>query len=380
VRVVLACSLGGGGHLEPIVEVGRQLDLGGHDVSLLVPPALEKAAHGRDLAVDVGLEPPPDVVASYRDRINESGRIDRELFADHCTATMLPAAREVIARERPTIVLREATEYASAVAALRAGVPFGTIAISQAGIEHGVLAMVAPVIDRFDERTSEAIAVAPFLSSFPATLDPSPWSTTARYRLHTAAPDPLPEWWGPSSGPLVYATFGSVVGHTGVAEGTFRAALEAVDDLPARVLLTVGRAFDPAVLDPLPANVHLERWVSQVRVLAECDAVVCHGGSGTTFGALRMGVPLVICPLYADNARNGSAVERTGAGLVVTMPTDPDDAAASGLPAPRALRLAIERVLTDASFATAARRVRDEMVAYPLADEAMCSLAWTPFS
>jgi UDP:flavonoid glycosyltransferase YjiC (YdhE family) len=379
VRVVLTCSLGGGGHLEPIVGVGRQLGLGGHDVSLLVPPALELAAREQGLAVDVGLEPPPEVVASYRDRINEPGLIDRELFADHCTEAMLPAVSEVIVRERPALVLREATEYASVVASVRGGIPFGTIAISQAHIEHDVLAMVAPIIDAFDARASPAIASSPFLSSFPATLDPSPWSTTVRYRLHSDVPAALPDWWGHSTAPLVYVTFGSVVGHTGIAERVFRVALEAVEDLSARVLLTVGRSFDPERLDPLPGNVHVEGWVSQAAVLPACDVVVCHGGSGTTFGALRAGVPLVVCPLYADNARNGTAVASIGAGLVTAMPEAPSKAAPSGQPVPGDLRKAIARVLTERSFGRSARRVRDEMAEYPLADEAVRSLAWMPF-
>jgi UDP:flavonoid glycosyltransferase YjiC (YdhE family) len=379
VRVVLSCSLGGAGHLQPIVEVGRQLHRSGHDVSLLVPPALERAAADSGLATDVGLEPPRAVVESYRDRIHVKGLIDRELFAELCTAAMLPAATDLLDCERPTLVLREPTEYASAVAAVLAGIPFGTIAISQARIEHGVLAMVAPIIDRFGLGTSVAISSAPFLSSFPGSLDPSPWRSTARYRLHEDVPLPLPDWWATTSGPLLYVTFGSVVGHTDLSQQVFRAAFDAVADLPVRVLVTVGRTVEPTLLDPVPPSVHVERWVPQAQVLAACDAVVCHGGSGTTFGALRAGVPLVVCPLYADNARNGEVVERSGAGLVVSSSSRHQ---ASPLPSlsPTVLRAAIERVLAEASFTLAARAIRDEMAAYPPADEVATSLDWAPSS
>lgn len=371
-RVVLSCSLGGAGHLQPIVEVGRQLYRSGHDVSLLVPPGLERAAVDSGLATDVGLEPARAVVESYRDRIHVKGLVDRELFAEHCTAAMLPAATELLDRERPRLMLREPTEYATAVAAVLAGIPIGTIAISQARIELEVLAMVATVIDGFGVGTSTAIASAPFLSSFPERLDPSPWQTTARYRLDEDVPPPLPDWWA-TSGPLLYVTFGSVVGHTDLTRQVFRAAVDAVADLPVRVLVTVGWAVEPTLLDPVPPSVHVERWVPQAQVLAACDAVVCHGGSGTTFGALRAGVPLVVCPLYADNARNGEAVERSGAGLVVSSSGAHQ---ASPAPSPMVLRAAIERVLAETSFTLAAQAIRDEMAAYPRADEVVASLDW----
>jgi UDP:flavonoid glycosyltransferase YjiC (YdhE family) len=372
VRVVLSCSLGGAGHLQPVIGVGRQLLRGGHDVSLLVPPALERDALDSGLATDVGFEPARAVVESYRDRIHVKGLIDRELFAEHCTAAMLHAATDLLDRERPTLVLREPTEYATAVAATLAGIPIGTIAISQARIELEVLAMVATVIDGFGVGTSTAIASAPFLSSFPESLDPSPWQTTARYRLDEDVPPPLPDWWA-TSGPLLYVTFGSVVGHTDLTQLVFRAAVDAVADLPVRVLVTVGRAVEPAQLGPVPPSVHVERWVPQAQVLAACDAVVCHGGSGTTFGALRAGVPLVVCPLYADNARNGEAVERSGAGLVVSSSSVRK---ASPGTSPTVLRAAIERVLAETSFTLAARAIRDEMAAYPRADEAVAALSW----
>lgn len=377
--MVLASSLGGAGHLEPIVEVARQLASSGSDVSLLVPPALQQAALDSGLDTDVGLEPAPGVVESYHDRIHVSGLVDRELFAQHCTAAMLPAAVDLFARERPALVLRESTEYGSAVAAVAAGIPFGTIAISQARIERGVLAMVASTLDGFGDGVATAIASAPFLSSFPGSLDPSEWPTTTRYRLHDDVPAPLPAWWGEATAPLLYVTFGSVVGHMGLAERVFRAAIDAVADLRVRVLLTVGRATEPSRLGPVPPHVHVERWVPQARVLAAADAVVCHGGSGTTFGALRAGVPVVVCPLFADNARNGEIVVRSGAGLVIATETRADHGGERApAPDPSALHDAIERVLGEASFRRAAEQVRNEMAAYPRADEAIAALEWSP--
>ena len=374
-RVVLASSLGGAGHLQPLVSVGSCLRAAGHHVSLLVPPSLEDGARASGLAYDVGLELPREVVDGYRDRLAlgpaeaVAGLLDRELFAGHCTAAMLTVAESLVAAERPDLVLREPCEFASAVAAVRAVIPLGTVAISQAQLEHDVLSMVSPIVDGFHAGTSNAIAAAPFLSSFPESLDPSPWTTTVRYGVEDEPPTALPDWWHGANGPLVYVTFGSVVGHMPIAGRIFRCALDAVEHLDARVLLTVGRSGAVEGLGAVPGNVHVERWVPQGSVLAACDLVVCHGGSGTTFGALRAGVPLVICPLYADNARNGSAVERARAGIVAS-----DDGAANVSGRSKwalTMRRSIDHMLETPSFALAAAAVGREMSRYPTADVAI---------
>jgi len=222
--------------------------------------------------------------------------------------------------------------------------------------------------------TADEIAAAPFLTSLPARLDPSPWDRTVRYRDARDPPGALPAWWADRRGPLVYVTFGSVVAHTDWARGVFRTAIDALEVVEARVLLTVGRAFDPAALGAVPANVHVERWVPQASVLAACDAVVCHGGSGTTYGALAAGVPLVVCPLYADNERNGAAVAGVGAGIVVAMGTG----ASRGTVAALALREAVERVLAAPSFRAAARAIGAEMQGCPDAAAAVASIDWSP--
>ena len=94
-------------------------------------------------------------------------------------------------------------------------------------------------------------------------------------------------------------------------------ALKAVERTSARVLLTVGRRFDASTLGPVPANVHVEPWIDQARVLDHADLVVCHGGSGTTLAALAAGVPLVMVPLFADQFENARRVAATRAGQVV---------------------------------------------------------------
>ena len=79
--------------------------------------------------------------------------------------------------------------------------------------------------------------------------------------------------------------------------------------------MTVGETADPAALGPLPAHVRAERWIPQAEVFAEADAMVGHGGFGTTMGALLAGVPQVVVPLFADQPYNAARVADLGAGL-----------------------------------------------------------------
>ena len=174
----------------------------------------------------------------------------------------------------------------------------------------------------------------------------------------------------------MYVTFGSVAGGLPNAAAVYRTALDAVAGLHARVLLTVGRGVDIDTLDPVPANTRVEAWVPQADVLlADATLVVAHGGSGTTFGTLAAGVPLVIVPLFADQLVNAERAAGAGAAVVV----EPARAAERGMGTlgpqhtPR-LRAAIETILADPSYARAASRIAAEMAALPSLHDLLATL------
>ena len=125
---------------------------------------------------------------------------------------------------------------------------------------------------------------------------------------------PLPEWWGRSRAPLVYVTSGPCSGTCPWRHGCTGARYRALAGLPIRALLTVGSQFDRSTLGSIPSNVRVEAWVEQAAVLPHAELVVCHGGSGTIFGALAAGVPVVVVPLFADQFDNGRCVAEAGAG------------------------------------------------------------------
>jgi UDP:flavonoid glycosyltransferase YjiC (YdhE family) len=170
-------------------------------------------------------------------------------------------------------------------------------------------------------------------------------------------------------------TFGTMAGGTAVGDAAFRTVLGAVSGLPVRVLLTAGRATDIQALGDLPANVHVEAWVPQADALAAATAVVCHGGSGTTFGTLAAGLPLVIVPMFADQPANARLVESAGAGLAVEPTGEPQGRVSAPAPgdAPR-IRQALESILADGSYRQAAQCLAAEMSALPTARDLLGAL------
>jgi UDP:flavonoid glycosyltransferase YjiC (YdhE family) len=377
-RVLLASSLGGVGHLEPVVAVGQALRRMRHDPMVLAPPSLKTAVERTGLPYAIGAQPPAAAVEEIWNRVRAGpeehavGLIDRELFADQCTAAMLGAARRVCEAWKPRLVVRESCEYASAVVAREDGIAQLQVGLSLAELESGVLTMVEPIIDRYGRGVAGAVRAAPYLTRFPESLDPSPWADTRRYRQPGPAARSLPAWWPSDDRPLIYLTFGTVLGHLSEAADVYRTALDAVADVSARVLLTVGREVDPDRLGAVPENTRVEQWVAQTDVFAQAALVVCHGGSGTTFGALAAGVPLVVCPLFADQPRNGRLVEAAGAGLQVTAPSGFAGVVRALGPADvTPLRAAVERVLIDPTCRDAAVRVALEMATAPTLEEVL---------
>ncbi len=171
-------------------------------------------------------------------------------------------------------------------------------------------------------------------------------------------------------------TFGTVLGYMSMATDVYRSVLRAIDCLPVRALLTVGKKFDRSMLGPIPANVRVEDWVDQADVLPHADVVMCHGGSGTAYGAMAAGVPVVVAPLFADQFDNGRRIAEAGAGLVVEPPPHGTGGVRRVIAEEDAPRLAqgIETVLSTISYRAQAQRIAREMAAAPTVDEVLDAL------
>ena len=365
---LLVTSTAGAGHYGPLAPFVRSFVRGGHDVLVAAPPALGPSVRDAEFwPVD---DPPAAEMAAVFDGLpalshDEANRtVVREVFARLDPAAGLPRLRAAITEWRPDVVLREAAEFGGAIAAELHGVPSASVAIGLASMERAMMELATPNLDALRAAHgltgSHRLADEPYLTLFPAGLeDPSvllPVSLTSRAARFRDPAWPVSR---PDGGrPFVYMTFGSVLGALPMTADVYRAALAAVADLDADVLLTVGAA---ASFGPVPPHVRVERWVDQASVLGRASAVVCHGGGGSTLGALAAGVPLVVVPLFAEDQHvNARRVAAVGAGVLAD---------------PAGIRPALDTVLSDRTYRTAARAVAAELASHPSTDEAAAVLA-----
>jgi UDP:flavonoid glycosyltransferase YjiC (YdhE family) len=123
--------------------------------------------------------------------------------------------------------------------------------------------------------------------------------------------------------------------------------LDAVADLPVRVLLTLGGVLPPSTI-VAPANVTVRGYVPHRLVLPHMAAVVSHGGLSTITAALTAGVPLVCIPQGRDQFDNADRVVASGVGRCVA----PDAPAAE-------ITAALAGLLEDQSALREVRRFAD---------------------
>jgi UDP:flavonoid glycosyltransferase YjiC (YdhE family) len=276
---------------------------------------------------------------------------------------------QVMETWRPSIVVRESQEYATVVAAEKAGIPHVRIAITARSAELSMLEYAAPSVDAHrsgvglpKDPSAKRILDERAMTLYPASLE-APGTDSAlvsRYRAASAEPRPLPDWWPGREGPFVYVTLGTAIGNMDTSRALYRVVLDALVDQPIRVLLTIGKDLPLELLGDVPPNVHVERFVPQEEVLPHAAAILHHGGSGTTIGSLAAGVPMVVTPMFADQPFNAERVATTGAGIALpTRGATPDD-----------IRRALGRVLEEPSFREIARRCAQQIAGLSPVDDA----------
>jgi UDP:flavonoid glycosyltransferase YjiC (YdhE family) len=276
---------------------------------------------------------------------------------------MVPAVEAACDAFKPDVILREPCAYAGAVVGVRREIAHAQVAISTAQTEWSVIDLVAPILDDFESGMQEVLRSTYYISRFPSSLDPSPFPNTLRYREEENHEDAWREaLWATTEMPLLYVTLGSITGSLDTAAPAFRRALEAVEGLGVQVLLTTGNGFDRKLLGPLPEDVYVEPWVPQEQVFPHATAVLCHGGSGTTYGALAAALPIVFVPMFADQRTNARLIAVAGAGIVVDVgrKSEPGFRTIEVEDVPR-IRRAVTEILAQRIFRDSAQRIANEI-------------------
>jgi MGT family glycosyltransferase len=168
----------------------------------------------------------------------------------------------------------------------------------------------------------------------------------------TPLPDPdwqQPAWWPElqSGKTVVLVNQGTVATDSNELLRPSLDALASDDDL---LVVAVTGGPDPAVLEPLPANARVERFIPFDQVLPHVDLFVTNGGFGGVQLALADGIPIVAAGRTEDKPEVNARIAYAGVGIDLKTQT----------PRPEQVREAVRRVLTDDRFTRKARQLRDE--------------------
>ncbi len=113
--------------------------------------------------------------------------------------------------------------------------------------------------------------------------------------------------------PLVYISLGTLMHH---GKGKlYQNCLQALADLDADVVMSVGTEENLMLLGALPANVTAKTRVDQLDVLSRADAFITHCGMNSASEAVWFGVPTVLYPLQSEEAVVADRMEDLGVGV-----------------------------------------------------------------
>ena len=162
---------------------------------------------------------------------------------------------------------------------------------------------------------------------------------------HWARPWTSP-WPAEDPRPLVAVGFSTTFqNHAGIVQRV----IDALADLPVRVLVTLGGSLEAAELQAA-ANTVLVESAPHGQVMQEAAMMVTHGGHGTVMQALLARKPQLVIPHGRDQNDNAVRVTARGAGLSL-----PATAAAEEI------RQACQRLLNEPAFTAAARQLGDRI-------------------
>ncbi|GAA2882979.1 glycosyltransferase [Streptosporangium fragile] len=361
------------GHVNPSIEVIRELVARGHRVTYANDPSFAGVVTGAgaELVPYASTLPMGDSATWPEDTIAQL-----DVFLDDAIS-MLPQLRAAYEDDRPDLFLYDIGGYTARVLAENWGIPAMQLSPTYVAWE-GYEENMAPVIEelkkapggaehyrRFDQwlvdngitgtdshafagRPPRALALIPRLMQPNADrVDPARITFTGPCLATRPHQEP---WTRPEGGgKVLLVSLGSAF--TNLPD-FYRSCLAAFGDLPGwHVVLQIGKYVDLAALGEIPDNVEVHRWVSQLSILEQADAFVTHAGMGGTQEGLYCGVPMIAVPQAVDQFGNADRIVELGVGRRV------DTEAAT----PEALRAALLDLTSDPEVAARLAKIRDEV-------------------
>lgn len=328
-------SIAAHGHVNPSIEVIRELVARGHRVTYAIPPAFaEKVA-------EVGAE--PKIWHSTLPTDEEPDAWGTEVI-DHIEPFLadavqaLPQLIDAYRDDEPDLVLYDITAYPARILAHRWGVPIIQLSpnlVAWEGYEEEVGKPVFEPLKRtprgklFYDTFADWIAengmdldVEHFMGRpdrclvlIPRALQPNADRVDESVYTFVGAcqgEGPAEGEWRrpPGADKVLLVSLGSTFTKQ---PGFYRECLRAFGDLPGwHLVLQIGRHVDVAELGPLPGNVEVHSWVPQRAILREADAFITHAGAGGSQEGLASATPMVAVPQAVDQFGNADMLQSLG--------------------------------------------------------------------
>lgn len=338
-------SIAAHGHVNPSIEVVRELVARGHRVSYAIPASFaEKVAEtGATPVIWTSTLPTDDDPDAWGTELIDNV----EPFLDDAVQA-LPQLAAAFAGDEPDLVLHDITSYPAPVLAHGWGVPAVSLSpnlVAWEGYEEEVAGplfaeLKASVrgrayyarfaawltahgldgdVDRFQGRPRRSIVLIPrVLQPHADRVDPSVYTFVGACQDDRT--DARDRWTRPASAEGRKVLLVSL-GSTFTKQPAFyRACIEAFGDLPDwHVVLQIGAFTDEAELGPVPANVEVHRWVPQQDILRQADAFITHAGAGGSREGLATATPMVAVPQAVDQFGNADVLASLGVARHVPM-------------------------------------------------------------
>ena len=325
------------GHTNPTIEVVRELVRRGHEVRYYSFEDFREKIEGAGaefVPCDAYL-PPIDEKAERRLRKVSTTEMSVQSF--RTVANLDPLVSADVASWRPDVVVTDSACFWGKLTAAKHGLPWvcstTTFAFNQQSskyMSHSAAEM-ADILFGLPRLNREIRKLRPLGYEVKSALDivsNKPEDNTIVYtsRLFQPCSETFDEehyrFVGPSvrdvtpkerSGrPLVYASLGTVINDR---PDFYRTLIDAVRDINVDLLISCGRAFDPAQLGEMPANVRVEQYVDQMEVLSRTSLFVTHCGMNSASEGMWMGVPELLFPLTGEQRAVARRVAEVGAGV-----------------------------------------------------------------
>ena len=307
---LLITSHPGLGHIYPAVAVGAVARRRGHQV------AVATARGYQQWVTDAGLqflEAGPDWNIAMDGEIHPWVMMVKEA-PPRFVRDLYQIARDW----QPDVILREEMELAGWIVADALGIPVATLGLGVnepagefvRGNADG-LAQLRAELGAPSDPTLETIHRYLYLDQYPAGWVPPERRPAGVYHpigaatLDAETPKRQP---GADGAPYIYVTLGTVFGQQ---PRLIQTILDTLGVLDLKGTVTLGREGQPDAFTA-PPGVAVARFIPQEQILPRCAAVICHAGTGTTLGALRYGLPLVLIPMGANQGWTAELAERAG--------------------------------------------------------------------